>query len=122
MASLVAASETSQAAIATSDKAVARYGVPQRLLTDNRVAVNPTRRGRKGELDGPRARPRGGTHHRQAVQAHPQDKNERLHQTLFRYLDAPPLARARHPLRLDPHTPNPANHHTPQDPELSPIS
>ncbi|CED92230.1 Integrase catalytic domain profile [Actinomyces succiniciruminis] len=67
VASLVAAAETSQAAIAVFDRAVARYGVPQRLLTDNGTALNPTRRGRKGKLDGPRAHRGGRTHHLQAL-------------------------------------------------------
>lgn len=92
VASLVTAAETSQAAIATFDKAVARYGVPQRLLTDNGVALNPTRRGRKGKLvDHVRTlgvEPITGKPYKPTTQG----KNERLHQTLFRYLDAQPLA------------------------------
>lgn len=92
VASLVAAAETSQAAIATFDKAVARYGVPQRLLTDNGVALNPTRRGRKGKLvDHVRSlgvEPITGKPYKPTTQG----KNERFHQTLFRYLDAQPLA------------------------------
>ncbi len=92
VASLVAAAETSQAAIAVFDRAVARYGVPQRLLTDNGTALNPTRRGRKGKL----------VDHVRTLGVEPitskpykpttQGKNERFHQTLFRYLDNQPLA------------------------------
>ena len=94
VASLVARGETSQAAIEAFDRGVARHGVPQRLLTDNGAAMNPTRRGRKGAL----------VEHVRAlgVEAitgkphHPttQGKNERFHQTLMRYLHTQPLARS----------------------------
>ena len=94
VASLVAQGETSQAAIEAFDRGVARHGVPQRLLTDNGAAMNPTRRGRKGAL----------VEHVRAlgVEAitgkphHPttQGKNERFHQTLMRYLHTRPLARS----------------------------
>ena len=50
VASLVASSETSQAAIDVFDKGVAARGVPQRLLTDNGIALNPSRRGVTGRL------------------------------------------------------------------------
>ena len=94
VASLVAQGETSQAAIEAFDRGVARHGVPQRLLTDNGAAMNPTRRGRKGAL----------VEHVRAlgVEAitgkphHPttQGKNERFHQTLMRYPRTQPLARS----------------------------
>lgn len=93
VASLVAWSETSEAAIAVFDRAVVRYGVPQRLLTDNGAALNPTRRGMQGALV---------EHIRtlgvDAITGKPykpttQGKNERFHQTLFRYLDSQPLAK-----------------------------
>ena len=48
VASHVAWGETADAAVATFDKAVAVFGVPQRLLTDNGVALNPSRRGYLG--------------------------------------------------------------------------
>ncbi|VEG27720.1 Integrase core domain [Actinomyces howellii] len=48
VASLAADAETSQAAIEVFDKGVAAHGVPQRLLTDNGAALNPTRRGQHG--------------------------------------------------------------------------
>jgi len=92
MASLAAWGETSEAAITTFDKAVAVYGVPQRLLTDNGSALNPTRRGYSGQL----------VEHVErlgvkAITGKPnkpttQGKNERFHQTLFRWLDKQPLA------------------------------
>lgn len=92
VASHVAWGETADAAIVTFDKAVASHGVPQRLLTDNGVALNPSRRGYVGQL----------TAHVaalgvQAITGKPykpttQGKNERLHATLFRWLDKQPLA------------------------------
>jgi putative transposase len=92
LASHVAAGETVEAAITVFDRAVAAHGVPQRLLTDNGVALNPSRRGYFGQL----------VAHASAMGVEPitgkpykpttQGKNERFHQTLFRYLDKQPLA------------------------------
>jgi putative transposase len=92
VASHVAWGETSQAAITVFDKAVAAHGVPQRLLSDNGAALNPSRRGVLGQL----------VVHVMALGVEPitgkpykpttQGKNERFHQTLFRYLDKQPLA------------------------------
>ncbi len=45
VASLVAHSETADAAVLVFDKAMAAHGVPQRLLSDNGTALNPSRRG-----------------------------------------------------------------------------
>lgn len=92
VASHVASGETSAAAIVVFDKAVAAHGVPQRLLTDNGAALNPSRRGNLGQLVEHVSRL--GT---QAITGKPykpttQGKNERFHQTLFRYLDKQPLA------------------------------
>ena len=50
VASHVAWGETADAAITLFDKAVAAHGVPQRLLSDNGAALNPTRRGYTGKL------------------------------------------------------------------------
>lgn len=84
--------ETSDAAIAVFDKAVAAHGVPQRLLSDNGLALNPSRRGILGQL----------VVHLMELGVEPitgkpykpttQGKNERFHQTLFRFLDKQPLA------------------------------
>jgi putative transposase len=92
VASHVAWGETAEAAIAVFDKAVAAHGVPQRLLSDNGIALNPSRRGFLGQL----------VEHVsslgvEAITGKPykpttQGKNERFHQTLFRYLDKQPLA------------------------------
>lgn len=92
LASHVAHSETADAAIAVVNKAITAHGVPQRLLSDNGTAFNPTRRGVLGRL----------VIHLKALGVEPitgkpykpttQGKNERFHQTLFRWLDKQPLA------------------------------
>lgn len=92
VASHVAASETSKAAVAVMRKGVAKHGVPQRLLTDNGSAMNPARRGWEGQL-ALYATSLGV----EAITGKPykpttQGKNERFHQTLFRWLDKQPLA------------------------------
>jgi transposase InsO family protein len=92
VASHVASGETAEAAIAVFDKAVAVHGVPQRLLSDNGAALNPSRRGFLGQLV--QHVSRLGV---EAITGKPgkpttQGKNERFHQTLFRYLDKQPLA------------------------------
>lgn len=91
VASHVAWSETAKAAIVVFDKAVGVHGVPQRLLSDNGLALNPSRRGFVGQLVEHVSRL--GT---EAITGKPykpttQGKNERFHQTLFRYLDKQPL-------------------------------
>ena len=92
VASHVAWGETAEDAIAVFDKAVANHGVPQRLLSDNGMALNPTRRGYIGQLVA-----HVGALGVEAITSKPykpttQGKNERFHQTLFRYLDKQPLA------------------------------
>jgi transposase InsO family protein len=92
VASHVAGSETAEAAITVFDKAVAAHGVPQRLLSDNGIALNPSRRGYLGRLV-----EHLGRLGVEAITGKPykpttQGKNERFHQTLFRYLDKQPLA------------------------------
>lgn len=92
VATHVADGETSAAAIAVVTKGITAHGVPQRLLTDNGLALNPARRGITGQLI---------THVSrlgiEAITGKPykpttQGKNERFHQTLFRWLDKQPLA------------------------------
>jgi putative transposase len=50
VASHVAWAETTEATIMVFDKAVRSHGVPQRLLSDNGAALNPSRRGILGQL------------------------------------------------------------------------
>lgn len=92
VASLAASGETSEAAVAVAKKGVAARGVPHRLLTDNGLALNPIRRGWECQLytylsslgvlmiTGKPYNPTT------------QGKNERFHQTLFRFLDRQPIA------------------------------
>ena len=92
IASHVASGETSDAAVHVIAKGIAARGVPQRLLTEIGIALNPPRRGIGGQL--------GDYVTRLGVEAltgkpykpTTQGKNERFHQTLFRYLDKQPLA------------------------------
>ncbi|MGO2573570.1 MAG: integrase core domain-containing protein, partial [Corynebacterium casei] len=94
IASHVASGETAEAAVAVFIKGAALYGVPQRLLTDNGAALNPSRRGHRGKLfDHVTAL---GV---EAITGKPyrpttQGKNERFHQTLFRWLDKQPIAKS----------------------------
>ena len=92
VASLAAGSETAAAAIAVFDKAVAAHGVPQRLLTDNGAALNPTRRGFAGQLVDHVSSLGTSAITGKPYKPTTQGKNERFHQTLFRYLDKQPLA------------------------------
>jgi putative transposase len=92
LASHVAWGETAEAAIAVFDKAVAAHGVPQRLLTDNGAALNPTRRGYAGQLVDHVSRLGVEAITGKPYKPTTQGKNERFHQTLFRYLDKQPLA------------------------------
>jgi transposase InsO family protein len=92
VASHVAAGETAAAAIAVFDKAVAAHGVPQRLLSDNGVALNPSRRGFLGQLVEHVSRLGVEAITGKPYKPTTQGKNERFHQTLFRYLDKQPLA------------------------------
>ena len=92
VASGVARSETADAALAVVKKGIRAYGVPQRLLSDNGVALNPCRRGWDGRL----------VRYLKSLGVSPitgkpgkpttQGKNERFHQTLFRWLNKQPLA------------------------------
>ena len=92
VASHVAWGETSEAAIAVVQKGISAHGVPQRLLSDNGAALNPSRRGVLGKLVAyVRAlgvEPVTGKPYKPTTQG----KNERFHQTLFRYLDKQSLA------------------------------
>ncbi|MHA7303541.1 integrase core domain-containing protein [Pseudarthrobacter sp. MDT1-22] len=92
VASHVASGETSEAALAVVKKGIASHGVPQRLLTDNGAALNPSRRGVEGQLvtyvTSLGVKAITGKPYKPTTQG----KNERFHQTLFRWLDKQPLA------------------------------
>ena len=91
LASLVTTGETSAAALDVVKTAIARHGVPQRLLSDNGTALNPARRGLRGQLV--EYLTALGVEPITSLPAHPttQGKNERFHQTLFRWLGRRPL-------------------------------
>jgi transposase InsO family protein len=92
IASHVAWGETSAGAIAVVAKGIAAHGVPQRLLSDNGAALNPSRRGALGQLviyvTSLGVEPITGKPYKPTTQG----KNERFHQTLFRWLDKQPFA------------------------------
>lgn len=92
VASHVSWGETSEGAIAVVSKGIAAHGVPQRLLSDNGLALNPSRRGILGQLvaylRSLGVEPITGKPYKPTTQG----KNERFHQTLFRWLDKQPLA------------------------------
>lgn len=92
VASHVADGETAEGALTVVRKGITAHGVPQRLLTDNGTALNPSRRGWEGQLVSYVT-----SLGVQAITGKPdkpttQGKNERFHQTLFRYLDKQPIA------------------------------
>jgi transposase InsO family protein len=92
VASHVARSETAEAALAVVKKGIRAHGVPQRFLSDNGVSLNPSRRGYEGRLvaflKSLGVTPITGKPGKPTTQG----KNERFHQTLFRWLDKQPLA------------------------------
>ena len=88
LASLVATSENSHQVIAVVDQAIRRHGAPTKFLTDNGTALNQSRSGKETRLER-FLKSRGVT----PISGRPgkpttQGKNERLHQTLHRFLDA----------------------------------
>lgn len=92
VASHVAWGETVMDALRVVDKAIDQHGVPQRLLFDNGVALNPSRRGMLGQLVEHVSRLGVEAITGKPYKPTTQGKNERFHQTLFRYLDKQPLA------------------------------
>lgn len=91
--------ENSADATHVLDQAIAAYGAPQELLSDNSSAFNQLRQGRIGSVEAFLASkgtmPITGRPGRPTTQG----KNERSHQTLIRFLDAHPpatLEQARH--------------------------
>jgi len=88
LASLVAKTESSAAAVKVVSTAIANHGAPKYFLTDNALAFNQSRRGTESELE-KYLKLNGVT----PITGRPgkpttQGKNERLHQTLQRFLDA----------------------------------
>ena len=100
VATLVADGETARAAVLVVSTAVRRWGVPQRLLSDNGLAFNPTRRGFTGKLVDYLidlgVKPITGKPDRPTTQG----KNERFHQTLQKWLNARPPAKTIAALQL----------------------
>jgi transposase InsO family protein len=92
VASHVAAGETADAALAVVRKGITTHGVPQRLLTDNGIALNPSRRGWQGQLVTYVTSLGVAAITGKPYKPTTQGKNERFHQTLFRFLDKQPLA------------------------------
>lgn len=92
LASLAASGETTEGAIRVVDLAISRHGVPQKFLSDNGPALNPTRRGYEGVL----------VNHLLSMGITPitgkpgkpttQGKNERVHGTLLKHLNTQPIA------------------------------
>lgn len=92
LASRAAPGERSVDVQAVLAAAIARVGVPQRFLSDNGAALNPTRRGRRGVVETwLRAL---GVQVISSTPGHPQTqgKSERHHQTCQRWLNARPTA------------------------------
>lgn len=92
VASHVAWAETSEAAMTVVIKAITVHGVPQRLLSDNGAALNPSRRGITGQLVAYLTRLGVEAITGKPYKPTTQGKNERFHQTLFRFLNKQPLA------------------------------
>lgn len=100
VASVVAVSETSDAAVAALKIGVERYGIPARVHSDNGMALNPVRRGATSAmveyLAGLGVETVTGRPYRPTTQG----KNERSHQTLHRFLRAHPAATSTANLQL----------------------
>lgn len=88
LASRAAPGETTADVMAVLREAIARVGVPQRFLSDNGAALNPTRRGRKGIVE--TWLRTLGVQPISSTPGHPQTqgKSERHHQTSQRWLAA----------------------------------
>lgn len=92
LATLVAEGETAKAAVKVVSTAIRCWGVPQRVLSDNGLAFNPTRRGFTGKLVDYLidlgTKPITGKPDKPTTQG----KNERFHQSLQKWLNARPPA------------------------------
>jgi putative transposase len=92
LASLVARAETSDAAVRVVQLAVARHNPPQKFLSDNGVALNPSRRGYSSKLVDYLTALGVETITGKPYKPTTQGKNERFHRTLHRFLNARPAA------------------------------
>ncbi len=92
LGSLACPSENAEDAWKVTGLAIGRYGVPQRFLSDNGLAFNSSRRGYLGLLSGKLQAL--GVNTIASTPGHPTTcgKNERLHSTLKRWLEARPAA------------------------------
>jgi transposase InsO family protein len=92
LADLAAVSESGASAWAAVQTAIGRYGLPRQMLTDNKSCLNGSRRGFSSDLED-RLRALGVTPI-SSTPRHPQTtgKNERVHQTLQRWLARRPAA------------------------------
>lgn len=92
VATLVAKSETTKSAMEVLNIGLERHGVPQKFLSDNGSAFNPTRRGKRGVLveylKSLGVDPITGKPYKPTTQG----KNERFHYTLHKYLRKQPPA------------------------------
>ncbi|MGP9490657.1 DDE-type integrase/transposase/recombinase [Glutamicibacter sp. AOP5-A2-7] len=93
VASLVARTENSKAAVEVFRRGVAARGVPQRLLSDNGDALNPIRRGMVSELVAYANSLGVATITGKPYKPTTQGKNERLHSTLFKWLKKQPYVK-----------------------------
>ena len=88
LASHVARAETSEAAITVVATAIGRHGAPARFLTDNGTAFNQSRRGGTSQLETYLRRQGVAPITGRPGKPTTQGKNERLHQTIHKFLDA----------------------------------
>lgn len=94
LSSRAATGETTADVLAVLQAAIARFGVPQRFLTDNAAALNPSRRGLSGVVE--TFLRSLGVEPITGRPGHPQTqgKSERHHQTAQRWLAARPQAQS----------------------------
>ena len=92
LATLAWPAENAAGALRVVEQAISRHGVPQKFLSDNGIAFNPTRRGYSGQLvvflQSLGVEPITGKPYKPTTQG----KNERFHRTIHLYLNAHPVA------------------------------
>lgn len=93
LASHVSTGETSKAALSVVRTAIERYGAPQQFLSDNGRAFNVTRMNQIGQLTVYLRSLGVNCISSSTYSPETQGKNERLHATLQRFLDARPRPR-----------------------------